>query len=102
MIPIEADKQPGVFRSETAFWLGLVTTAFFLLFGSAWLADLSNPFKCAALFVWLFVTMLWLSFGVVRHADCLAIIAEKNLDCFTDGRPDRRNALDYSHLNMVI
>jgi hypothetical protein len=27
-----------------------------------------------ALVKWLFVFMLWLSFGVVRHADCLAVI----------------------------
>ena len=24
--------------------------------------------------MWLFIAMLWLSFGVVRHADCLAVI----------------------------
>jgi len=27
-----------------------------------------------ALVKWLFVVMLWLSFSVVRHADCLAVI----------------------------
>lgn len=64
MIPSEADKQPGALRSETAFWLGLLTTVLFLLFDSTWLADLSDPIKSAALFMWLFAVMLWLTMMV--------------------------------------
>jgi Ca2+:H+ antiporter len=36
--------------------------------------DLSNSLKFGLFFIWLFLAMLALSFGVVRHADCLAII----------------------------
>ena len=45
-----------------------------MAFGDAWLADLSNPLWYGFLFVWLFAIMLWLAFGVVRHADSLAVI----------------------------
>jgi Ca2+:H+ antiporter len=67
-------KIPGNFRSEMALWIGIVTTLIFLFVGQSWLVDLSNPLKYGLLFLWLFIVMLWLSFGVVRHADCLAII----------------------------
>lgn len=71
----QTDKQrpPGVLRSEVALWLGAATTMLFMLYGKGWLADLSNQLQFTILFAWLFVVMLWLSFGVVRHADCLAI-----------------------------
>ena len=64
---------PNVLRSELALWIGFLTTAIFTLFGTAWFANLSNALWYAFLFIWLFLTMLWLAFGVVRHADCLAI-----------------------------
>lgn len=64
----------GTFRSELALWVGAVTAALFMAFGDAWLTDLSNPFWYGLLFVWLFAIMLWLAFGVVRHADSLAVI----------------------------
>jgi Ca2+:H+ antiporter len=67
-------KIPSIFRSEMALWLGIVTTLVFLAVGNNWLMDLSNPLKYGFLFTWVFLVMLWLSFGVVRHADCLAII----------------------------
>ena len=38
------------------------------------MVDLSNQFKYGFLFFWLFLAMVALSFRVVRHADCLAII----------------------------
>ena len=68
------DKTPGIFRSEMALWIGIATTLIFFFVGKSWLVDLSNPFKYGLLFFWLFTAMLALSFGVVRHADCLAII----------------------------
>ncbi len=64
---------PGVVRSESSLWVGFLTVIVFTLFGTGWLADLSNPLWYGFLFVWLFVVMLWLAFGVVRHADALAI-----------------------------
>ena len=72
--PKDAENVPGIFRSEMALWVGIATTLVFFAFGQNWLMDLSNPLKYGVLFVWLFIVMLWLSFGVVRHADCLAII----------------------------
>ncbi len=64
---------PSVLRSELALWFGILTTVLLTVFGQAWLADLSNPLWYSFLFAWLFFIMLWLAFGVVRHADCLAI-----------------------------
>ena len=65
---------PSVLRTEGALWIGAITTVLFLAFGDAWTADLSNLFWYNALFLWLFAVMAWLAFGVVRHADALAIL----------------------------
>lgn len=65
---------PSVLRTEAALWVGLATTLVLTLFGGAWLDDLSNPLRFGLLFVWIFGVMLWLSFGVVRHADSLAAL----------------------------
>ncbi|MGI9590577.1 MAG: calcium:proton antiporter [Myxococcota bacterium] len=43
------------------------------MFGDRWLADLSSLAWYNLLFFWLFAVMAWLAFGVVRHADALAI-----------------------------
>lgn len=69
----EAPRLPGVWRTETALWCGIATVAAFSIFGAGWLADLSNPLRYWLLFLWLFGVALWLAFGVVRHADALAI-----------------------------
>ena len=68
------NKPQNFFKAEMALWFGIATTIFFLFFGSGLLVDLSHTIKFFLLFVWLFCVMLWLSFGVVRHADCLAVI----------------------------
>ena len=60
--------------SEFQFVAGAITAVLFLVFGAVWLGDLSNPLRTTLLFLWLFAVMLWSSFGVVRHADCLAIL----------------------------
>ena len=70
----EETKPATILRSEAAFLTGVVTTLLFFSFGSAWLGDLSMSMMTVGLFIWLFAVMLWLSFGVVRHADCLAVI----------------------------
>ena len=41
----------------------------FTIFAEALFSDLSNPLWSGLLFAWLFLVMLWLAFGVVRHAD---------------------------------
>ena len=59
-------------RKEAAFLSGAATTAAFMLFGDQMMADLNNVALSSALFVWLFLVMMWCAFGVVRHADALA------------------------------
>ena len=49
-----------------------VTVALFLLFGGSWLADHTPVWQAAALFLWLFVVIMWSSFGCVKEADSLA------------------------------
>jgi Ca2+:H+ antiporter len=58
---------------ELGLIIGLLTLSAFMLFGGGWLDSLSGWISPLFLFFWLFVSMLWLSFGVVNHADCLAI-----------------------------
>jgi Ca2+:H+ antiporter len=60
-------------RTERWLSVGVVSTTLFLVFGKAWLADLSNTLWILFLFLWLFGAILASAFGVVRHADCLAI-----------------------------
>ena len=62
-----------ILRKEWPVALGVLTAVVFVLFGKAWLADLSNQLRNGLLFTWLFVTILLSAFAVVRHADCLAI-----------------------------
>ena len=54
--------------------MGTATAVFFLLFGKTWTGDLSHGAWYAFLFLWLFAVILWLAFGVVRHADGLAVL----------------------------
>ena len=65
---------PGTYiREEVGLLAGLFTLACFLLMGKDWLSGMSGFTLPLLLFFWLFPAMLWLSFGVVKHADCLAI-----------------------------
>lgn len=59
-------------RREWLLAVAFVTTALFLLFGKAWLADLSNPFWFALMLVWLFAVIMGAAFAVVHHAESLA------------------------------
>ncbi|QYY36296.1 hypothetical protein [Ruficoccus sp. ZRK36] len=63
----------GIFREEFALWVGIASTLVLLTVGSPWLKHLDSPILFTLLFAWVFGIMLWLAFGVVRHADCLAI-----------------------------
>lgn len=58
-------------RKEVQILFGWSTVALFLAFGSNWLAQ-PDPMIQGALFAWLFVTILWGAFSVVRHAEELA------------------------------
>jgi len=59
-------------RSESALIFGVATTILFYVFSDALLAGFAPNLKTIGLFLWLFATMVWCAFGVVRHADCLA------------------------------
>ncbi|MEP3280112.1 MAG: calcium:proton antiporter [Stappiaceae bacterium] len=61
-------------KGELAFLVGAATTLLFYTFADELLGDLSNPLISIAVFLWLFVAMMWCAFGVVRHADALAHI----------------------------
>ncbi len=52
--------------------VSVATTALFLVFGTEWLADLSDPVWFAFLLGWLFTAILVSAFAVVRHAEGLA------------------------------
>ena len=66
-------RRPLLFlRAEAGLLVGAGTASLFLSYGGGWLSDLSNPWWAAGMFVWLFVSIAWLAFGVVRHADALA------------------------------
>ena len=60
-------------RSEYSLFVGLATAAIFLVLGNQAVEDVSHPYAMAAVFLWLFVGVLWSAISVVRHADCLAL-----------------------------
>ena len=60
-------------RREASLLVGIVSVVIFTVFGGSWLGDLANPMWATFMFAWLFAVMLWASFGVVRHADGLAV-----------------------------
>jgi Ca2+:H+ antiporter len=49
-----------------------ITVALFLMFGGSWLGDHTPVLQAAGLFLWLFVVIMWSSFGCVKEADHLA------------------------------
>lgn len=66
-------------RHEWPLLVAISATVLFLLFGGAWLSDLSNPLRFTFLFLALFSVILLASFSVVRHAECLAIMLQEPL-----------------------
>ena len=62
----------GIFREELPLWVGVSCVVLLTLFGSAWFQASLNPLVASLLFAALFSVMLWLSFSVVHHAECLA------------------------------
>jgi Ca2+:H+ antiporter len=51
--------------------IGWLTVALFLLFGAGWIANPSHG-MAFGLFVWLFLVIVWVAFGVVHEAETLA------------------------------
>ena len=65
---------PSIFKTEFRLWISIVTILLIFIFGNNWFNDLSNSLWYSFLFVWLFIVIAWLAFGVVKHADSLAIL----------------------------
>ncbi len=63
----------SVVRAEAALWGGAITVGLFFTVGQSWV-DGPGGWTAVGIFAWLFAVMLWLSFGVVRHAECLAAL----------------------------
>ena len=62
-----------IVRGEFALLVGLGTAVIFFGTGSRLVEIITHPVALTAVFVWLFVVILWSATSVVRHADCLAI-----------------------------
>jgi Ca2+:H+ antiporter len=60
-------------RREWPLLISVATTVLFVLFGSRWVADLSNPYWFAVMLGWLFGVIVLSAFAVVRHAEILAV-----------------------------
>ncbi len=71
--PTSATGKPPSWQKELLLAPGWASGAAFLIFGGGWLKGLANPEWAGLLFAWLFAAILTCVFGVVRHADCLAI-----------------------------
>ena len=62
----------AVLRDEAPSLAGLATLAVVILFHAQLFSDLHNYPLTILLFLWLFGTLLWCAFNVVRHADFVA------------------------------
>jgi len=60
-------------RAEAGFVVAGITTLLFVLFGHGWLDDVGRNATTLFFFAWIFGVMMWAAFGVVRHAEALAI-----------------------------
>ena len=63
----------GIFKNEMALWVGIIAVAVFSFAGNSILGGNESVAVAAGSFAVMFVVMLWLSFGVVHHAECLAV-----------------------------
>jgi Ca2+:H+ antiporter len=63
---------PALMRSERFLALSLLTTFAFFAFGNTLLDGLSNMYRLALIFFWLFSVVLGSALAVVRHAERLA------------------------------
>ena len=70
--PAAAEPEPSFLRAEAPAIAGILTTLIFFAFGGTLLSDLENHALTVLLFLWLFGTMMWCSFGVVRHGEAVA------------------------------
>jgi Ca2+:H+ antiporter len=64
---------PGIIKSEMALWVAILAVVVFSLGGGALLGGNGSAAMAAGSFAAIFAVMLWLSFSVVHHAECLAV-----------------------------
>lgn len=62
----------GLVRNEWFLGVSVATSLAFIAFEEVLFEDLSNPFRFAVVFIWLFAVVLGSALAVVRHADHLA------------------------------
>lgn len=66
---------PSLLRTEAILPVAAATLLLFTLFGAEWsTAPAAHATRSLLLFGWIFVVLVWASFGVVRHAEGLAIL----------------------------
>jgi Ca2+:H+ antiporter len=70
---IEKQSLRSFLVAEAPAIVGLVSALFFYAFERPLFADLHNYPLIILLFLWLFGTMMWCAFSVVRHADAVAV-----------------------------
>ena len=63
----------GAMKSELALWVGILAVLVFYTGGGALLGSTGSVGAAAGSFAVIFAVMLWLAFGVVHHAECLAV-----------------------------
>ena len=63
----------GVVKGELALWFGILAVLVFYSGGATALSGGWGNGAAAVSFMAIFGVMLWLSFGVVHHAECLAV-----------------------------
>jgi len=63
----------GAMKSELALWVGILAVLVFYTGGGALLGSTGSAGAAAGSFAVIFAVMLWLAFGVVHHAECLAV-----------------------------
>ena len=63
----------AIVKSELALWVGILAVLVFYTGGSALLGGAGNALVAGVSFAVIFAVMLSLSFGVVHHAECLAV-----------------------------
>ena len=74
-MPKATPSPPSVFRTDAVVLVAAVTLAIFTVFGNVWeSAAMDAPLFSLLLFAWIFAVLVWAAFGVVRHAEGLAIL----------------------------
>ncbi|MEO2169609.1 MAG: calcium:proton antiporter [bacterium] len=66
---------PSLLRTEAVLPMAAITLVLFTVFAGSWeAAPVQNVTRSLLLFGWIFLVLSWASFGVVRHAEGLAIL----------------------------